>query len=249
MLNILYWRQDLSNERLSLYIGKIHPNEYISLSMFNNDERAQFLNGGSDGNLTFASDGTYAGGAAVEFQATQHVYIHALVIDTEGSPQGNLKTLADRKYMESIELGWLSGLPGKQFRDYRMNFWRDDTAALGSGEGGGIGFEHELRNGWTPFGRLGFASNKGTAIKQVEELGLDQMKPFERRGDMFGISFIHSEPSLGAKHHESVMETFYRLRLTKSVDLGPDLEISNHPTYASKAYTAALLGMRMRIMF
>lgn len=249
MLNILYWRQDLFNERLSLYIGKIHPNEYISLSMFNNDERAQFLNGGSDGNLTFASDGTYAGGAAVEFQATQHVYIHALVIDTEGSPQGNLKTLADRKYMESIELGWLSGLPGKQFGDYRMNFWRDDTAALGSGEGGGIGFEHELRSGWTPFGRLGFASNKGTAIKQVEELGLDQVKPFGRRGDMFGISFIHSEPSLGAKHHESVMETFYRLRLTKSVDLGPDLEISNHPTYASKAYTAPLLGMRMRIMF
>jgi porin len=248
-VNILYWRQDLFNERLSLYIGKIHPNEYISLSMFNNDERAQFLNGGSDGNLTFASDGAYAGGAAVELQATQHVYIHALVVDTEGPPQGNLKTLADRKYMESIELGWLGGSPGKQFRDYRMNFWRDDTASLGSGAGGGIAFEHELRSGWTPFGRLGFASNTGTSIKQVEELGLDQVEPFGRRGDMFGISFIHSEPSFGAKHHESVMETFYRLRLTKSVDLGPDLEISNHPTYASKAYTTALLGMRMRIMF
>ena len=249
MVNILYWRQDLFNEKLSLYIGKIHPNEYISLSMFNNDERAQFLNGGSDGNLTFASDGTYAGGAAGEFQATQHLYIHALVVDTEGSPQGNIKTLADRKYMESIEVGWLGGSPGKQFADYRMNFWRDDTAALGSGVGGGIGFEHELRSGWTPFGRFGFASNTETSIKQVEELGLDQMKPFGRRGDLFGISFIHSEPSFGAKHHESVMETFYRLRLTKTVDLGPDLEISSHPTYASKAYTTALLGMRMRIMF
>jgi porin len=123
--------------------------------------------------LTFASDGAYAGGAAVELQATQHVYIHALVIDTEGSPQGNLKTLADRKYMESIELGWLGGSPGKQFRDDRMNFWRYDTATLGSGAGGGIAFEHELRSGWTPFGRLGFASNTGTSIKQVEELGLD----------------------------------------------------------------------------
>jgi porin len=78
---------------------------------------------------------------------------------------------------------------------------------------------------------------------------LDQVKPFGRRGDMFGISFIHTEPSAGAQHHENVMETFYRLRLTKSVDLGPDLEISNHPMYASKAYTTALLGMRMRIMF
>jgi porin len=240
MVNILYWRQDLFNERFSLYIGKIHPNQYISLSMFNNNERSQFLNGGSDGNLTFASDGAYAGGAAVELQATKHVYIHALAIDTEGSPQ---------KYMESIELGWLGGSPGKQFRAFRMNFWRDDTATLGSGVGGGIGFGHELRSGWTPFGRFGFASNKGTSIKQVEELGLDQVKPFGRRGDMFGITFIHSEPSFGAKHHESVMETFYRLRLTKSVDLGPDLEVSNHPTYASRAYTTALLGMRMRIMF
>jgi porin len=83
----------------------------------------------------------------------------------------------------------------------------------------------------------------------VEELGLDEVKPFGRRGDLFGIAITHSEPTRGAKHHESVIETFYRLRLTKSVDLGPDLEISNHPTYASKAYTTALLGMRMRIIF
>jgi porin len=248
-INILYWRQDLLNKRLSLYIGKIHPNQHISLSMFNNDERTQFLNGGSDGNLTFASDGAYAGGAAVEFQATHHVYMHALVVDTEGSPQGNLKTMADRKYMESIELGWFSGAPGKKFRDYRMNFWRDDTATLGSGVGGGVGFEHEWRSGWAPFGRFGFASKAGTSIKQVEELGLAQIKPFGRRGDMFGISIIHSEPSLGAKHHENVMETFYRLRLTKSIDLGPDLEVSHHPTYAGRAYTTALLGMRMRVMF
>jgi porin len=248
-VNILYWREDLLHKRLSLYLGKIHPNEYISLSMFNNDERAQFLNGSSDGNLTFASDGAYAGGAAVEYQATPHIYIHALAIDTEGSAQGNLKTLADRKYMESIEVGWFSGSPGKQFKDYRMNFWRDDTQSLGSGAGGGIGFEHELRSGWTPFGRLGFASNTGTSIKQVEEIGLDQVKPFGRRGDMFGISLSHSEPTSGSRHHESVLETFYRLRLTKSVDMGPGLEVSNHPTNAVKTYSTALLGMRMRIIF
>jgi porin len=247
-INILYWRQDLFNKKLSFYIGKIHPNQHISLSMFNNDERAQFLNGGSDGNLTFASDGVYAGGAAVELQATKHVYIHALAIDTEGSAQGNLKTMADRKYMESIELGWSSGSPGTRFKNYRFTFWRDDTQTLGSGVGGGIG-KDELHSGWAPFGRLGFASKTGTAIKQVEEIGLAHVKPFGRRGDMFGISLVHSQPNSGAKHHESVMETFYRLRLTKSVDLGPDLEISNHPTYSNKAYTTALLGMRVRIMF
>ena len=61
-LNVLYWRQDLFEKRLSFYVGKIHPNEYVTLSMFNNDERTQFLNGANDGNLAVASDGTYAGG-------------------------------------------------------------------------------------------------------------------------------------------------------------------------------------------
>jgi porin len=58
----------------------------------------------------------------------------------------------------------------------------------------------------------------------------------------------HAEPSAG-KHHESIFESFYRLRLTQSVRLGPDLEVSIHPMYATKAYTTTLLGARMEITF
>ena len=84
-LNILYWRQDFLRKRLSFYVGKIHPNEYVTLSMFNNDERTQFLNGANDGNLAVASDGTYAGGGAVEFQATKHVFVDAVEVGTDES--------------------------------------------------------------------------------------------------------------------------------------------------------------------
>jgi porin len=248
-LNILYWRQDLLNKRLSFYVGKIHPNQYVSLSMFNNNERTQFLNGGSDGNLAFASDGPYAGGAAGELQATRHVYLHAVTVDTEGAQQTGIKTLVNRKYMESAEVGWSSGSPGERYRDYLVDFWRDDTKTLGSGHGGSFGFNHELSDGWTPFGRLGLATVSGTAIKQEEELGLAQVHPFGRRGDMFGVTFVHTEPARSGKHHESVVESFYRLRLTQSIDLGPDLEVSIHPTYATKLYTTTLLSMRMRIIF
>ena len=69
-------------------MGKIHPNEYVTLSMFNNDERSQFLNGANDGNLSVASDGTYAGGGAVEFQATQHVFVHALAVIRRAHSRG-----------------------------------------------------------------------------------------------------------------------------------------------------------------
>ena len=248
-LNILYWRQDFLYHRLSFYVGKIHPNEYVTLSMFNNDERTQFLNGANDGNSAVAADGTYAGGAAVEFQATRHFYIHAVAVDTEGAQQRNINTLVDRKYAEGFELGWSSGSIGEEYRHYRAGFWRDDTKNNGSGYGGGFGFEHEFSNGWTPFGRFGFGTTKGTAIKDIYGLGVARVRPFGRTGDMFGVTFNYSQPNLPGKRHESVFETFYRLRLTQSVRIGPDLEVSIHPTYATKAYTTTLLGARMEIIF
>ena len=248
-VNILYWRQDLIKKRLSFYVGKIHPNEYVTLSMFNNDERTQFLNGTNDGNDAVASDGAYAGGAAVEVQASQHVFVHAVAVDTEGSQQANIKTLADRKYAEAVEGGWTAGSLGGKYRLYRAGVWRDDTKDRGSGHGGGFEFDHELFDGWTPFGRFAFGTRTGTGIKDEYAFGLAQVHPFGRRGDMFGASFAYSEPTSPAKHHESIFESFYRLRLTQSVDLGPDLEVSIHPTYAINAYTTVLLGARIRIIF
>lgn len=248
-VNILYWRQDLFEQRLSFYLGKIHPNEYVTLSMFNNDERTQFLNGTNDGNDAVASDGTYAGGGAVEFQASKHVFVHAVAVDTEGSQQGSIVTLVDRKYAEEVEAGWTSGSLGGKYRLYRAGVWRDDTRDRGSGHGGGFEFDYELSDGWTPFGRFAFGTRTGTAIKDEYEIGLAQVHPFGRRGDMFGTSFAYSEPNAPAKHHESVFESFYRLRLTQSLELGPDLEVSIHPTYAARTYTTALLGARMRIIF
>jgi porin len=249
LVNVLYYRQDFLAKRLSFYVGKLHPNQFISLSMYNNDERSQFLNGENDGNLAIASDGTYAGGGAVEFQATHHLYFHALAVDTEGSAQSNLKTMGDGKFLEAFETGWFSGSPGADYQNFRFVVWRDDTANQGSGYGGGFAFEHEFENGWAPFGRWGFATDTGTSIKQTDSLGVAQTHPFGRRGDMFGASINYTEPNHSGKHHESVFETFYRLRLSKSVEIGPDVEVSIHPTYAARAYTTTLLGARMRIIF
>jgi porin len=248
-LNILYWRQDFLRKRLSFYVGKIHPNEYVTLSMYNTDARTQFLNGANDGNLSVASDGTYAGGGAVEFQATKHAFIHAIAVDTEGAQQRNIETLVDRKYAEGVEVGWSSGSLGEKYKLYRAGMWRDDTKDRGSGYGGGFEFDHELMNGWTPFGRFSFATKTGTAIKDEYGLGLAQVHPFGRRGDMFGAAFNYSEPNAPGKHHESIFESFYRLRLTQSVEVGPDMEVSIHPTYATRAYTTTLLSARMRIIF
>jgi porin len=249
-LNILYWRQDFLNRRLSFYVGKLHPNQYISLSLFNNDERTQFLNGENDGDLAIASDGTYAGGGAMEIQATRRIFIHALAIDTEGAQQRNIQTLENRKYLEAVEIGWFKGFPGDKWINYRGVFWRNDTATQGSGHGGGVGFDHEFASGWAPFGRFAVATDRGTATKQIESFGVVDTKPFGRRSDFFGAAFNWTAPSTGqGKRQEGLIETFYRLRLTRSMEIGPDMEVSIHPTHATRPYSTVVLGSRMRIIF
>lgn len=248
-VNVLYWREDFLQRRLSFYVGKVHPNEYISLSMYNNDERAQFLNGENDGDLTISSDGTYAGGAALEYQATSHVFVHMLTVDTEGAQQRNLKTLVDKKYMNAIEFGWKEGAPTKQEHLFRFLVWRDDTATAGSGHGAGFGSDYEFANGWVAFGRMGLATRTGTSIKRLIDFGTAQIRPFGRTGDMFGAAINLTEPSPGGRHHEGLFETFYRLRLTESFEIGPDLEVDIHPTNAVDRYATALIGIRGRIIF
>jgi porin len=85
----------------------------------------------------------------------------------------------------------------------------------------------------------------------VISVGAANIRPFGRRGDMFGAALDLTEPSYGSGglHHEALFETFYRARLTKSFELGPDLEVDVHPTHAKNAYTTALLGARARIIF
>jgi porin len=248
-LNVLYWRQDFMHKRLSFYVGKLHPNQFISLSFYNNDERTQFLNGENDGNLAIASDGTYAGGGAMDLQMTHHLYMHALAIDTEGSQQAGIGTLVDKKYLEAVEFGWFAGAPGTRYFNVRGVVWRDDTKNLGSGHGTGIGFDREFSSGWTPFGRYGFATETGTAIRQTDTLGLTNVRPFGRTGDMFGAAFNYIQPTRTGKRHESIFETFYRIRMTKSMEIGPDVQVSIHPMYAAKSYTSVLLNARMRIIF
>jgi len=150
--------------------------------------------------------------------------------------------------MNAIELGWKDGAPTQQEHLFRFLVWRDDTATQGSGAGLGFGSDYELNSGWAPFGRLGIATDTGSNIKRVLDAGIANIRPFGRRGDMFGASMTLTDPSHGAKHHESLFETFYRIRLTQSLELGPDLEVSVHPTNSVKQYTTALLGIRMKLI-
>jgi porin len=80
------------------------------------------------------------------------------------------------------------------------------------------------------------SQSQRSAIKNQEA---DELKQ-ELDADAKALSKIPADPLI---HPDPVAP------ILRPVEVGPDVEVSVHPTDATKAYTKTLLGARMRIIF
>ncbi|WP_158615354.1 carbohydrate porin [Acidipila sp. EB88] len=252
MVNLLYLKQTWDQQRVALYVGKLHPNQHIGLSPVNNDESSQFLGGPFDGDAAQTALGTYAPGIALEVGPPNGFYSHLLVIDSKAKPWDGTQTLFDGRGYEALEGGWKRGTQGEGGRDLRVAIYHQNPPALGHGHGIGVGGDWEFHNGglahWMPFGRLGFDTKSGTAIQQVSTVGVAHTLPFGRKGDLFGAAATWTRPSTPGRH-EQLTEAFYRLKVADSLEFSPDVEWLRNPANTAKIDSTVILGTRLKVIF
>ena len=249
-VNLLYWRQSFLDDKLAFYVGKIHPNQYLDLDPFNNDETTQFLSGPFDGNASNPNLGAYSVGAAAEYQIADDWHIHGVVIDAQGASNLPPDTTFDGRYYEGLEVRWRPTFESLGKGNYRITGWHAQ-APDGEAEGSGvsIGFSQEIGGGWAPFGRWGYGNPDVASMEQMISGGIANVNPFGRRGDMFGIGVAWGNPSDGAQRQEVLIETFYRLKLTDSLEFSPDVEVLLPPGDRHAESTVVILGARLKAVF
>ena len=277
-LNLIYYEQTFFDRKLAVFVGKLHPNQHIDLSMVADDESNQFLAGCFDGNASNPEEGAYSPGIAVEAELPKDLHIHVLAISTEGLAQTGLESLNDGRYYEAAELGWQPAFgkdqranDGTGYRGvYRAFFWHNNTAT-GDGVGVGFGADQEIGNGWTPFFRWGIGDSDATNIRQTYGGGIANVDPFGRHGDMFGVGVSWADPSgqltygttspgtspsTGTANttpfparQETLLETFYRINLTDSVQISPDIEWLIRPAYPRANSGTVIAGLRVKVVF
>lgn len=250
-VNLIYWRQSFFDDKLAFYIGKIHPNQHIDLDPMNNDETRQFLAAPFDGNLANPQEGNYAPGAAVEYTIVENVYFHALVMDALGAPGTGFNTTFDGKYYEAAQLGWEPDVKDLGKGNYRVFGWHTQAKDGSEGSGVGVGFSQEIGDGWAPFARWGYADADVCSFRQMVSGGLANTRPFGRRGDMFGIALAWGDPtsSDATVRQQTMLETFYRLKLTESLELSPDLQLFMPPSSKENQDFVAVFGLRLKALF
>lgn len=259
-LYLFYLEQALLHKKLIVDVGKLHTNSFIDLSTMADAEWTQFMSGAYTGNASNPQSGLWSSGVAVQYNFSNHLYLHALAIDADGKATTGPASIKNSHFYEAAEIGYKRGFVTQQAIDYRAFYWHQNTSQ-GQGNGGGVGFDHELRSGLTPFGRWGYASTRANAIRQFGSLGLAHVRAFGRHSDLVAIAASWGQPSDPTRsssyrpgssvilRNEIIFETYYRVRVTRHMEMTPDLEVLVHPINQPKADVVAVPGFRMRVIF
>ena len=271
-LNLFYYQQGLMDDRLVMSIGKLHPNQYIGLNFWANDESRQFLAGPFDGiQVLGLSHGSYQLGVAGQFAINESLFINAMVTDALGTPETTFSTLDEGFVWTAAEIGWvlpfdtdalggptvLTAIWAGKNLDYVT-----DQAGANIGKNNyqwSNGFALQIQGHITR--ELGIWAQGGVAEKKMSttnaelSVGMGVESPFGRQGDLFGAAFNWSKPSSMFENsptpvkEQSMFEVFYRIQLTGSCQLTPDIQVVLDPGLRGSSATPVILGLRLTTDF
>ena len=122
-------------DRLTVSVGKINPNDYLALNLFASDETSQYLNTALDGNdvLPVGYQG-YTEGIAVQFLPLDWVYFNMVTSSASGTMGNYFEQSFDKGIFIGVEGGLLLKLLDRPIRLSAM--WGTSNANLATINGG-----------------------------------------------------------------------------------------------------------------
>ena len=267
-LNILSFQQGFLDDRLTVSVGKMHPNQFFLLNFYANDEARQFLNGSFDGNSVFQpAQGTYSPGIVTQMIPCDDIYINAAIFDIADYPGDSFQNFNEGLYWAGVEIGWTPNWLGS-FSRYNVTIGTTNAgnqSYSGYGDVTGIkqnnsmiGFlgQQQMSDWFGVFVEYGLGESTGVVAQQELSAGVSIVRPFGRPDDDLGIAYAWTKPNnvygnepVGSDPQSaSVLETFYRLQVTNTVQFSPDMQVSFNPASGDGSPVVAL-ALRLKMHF
>ena len=262
-LNILSYSQGFLDDRLVFTAGKLHPNQFFLLNYIANDESAQFLNGSLDGNdVMQPAQGTYCPGAVMQTIPRDDIYVNAGIFDIADGPMDAFENIGEGLYCAAVEIGWTPKLStqfsrfsatfavSNQGREWNINGSKQTNAMCA------LLAQHQFDNGFAPFLEYGIGSEENPSASQELTLGVGFFRPFGRVSDYAGVGWSCTQPTnaygtlapTADPPSTSVLEAFYRLQLTESMQLSPDFQI-NFDAQNGTGSPSVAVALRLKTQF
>lgn len=124
-----------------------------------------------------------------------------------------------------------------------------------AGEADGYGFGLMIEQQITPeisvLAEYGLSNNDLSPVREAMNLVAGFTSPFGRNDDMIGVGLNWTVPSdlyKNSRREEVMMEMFYRVQITASMQLSPDVQILFRPA-TGEDRPVAVFGVRLRTQF
>ena len=119
---------------------------------------------------------------------------------------------------------------------------------LPNGAGFSLSFDQDLGGGFVPFLRYGIGDRDVTLVRQSVSGGLGIEGPFGYPGELIGIGAAWADQSLPGVPDETILELFYRVQLTDTVQLTPMIQVLFNPALSDKD-VVGVFGARLLMTF
>ena len=247
--------QGFCEDRFVVSLGKINPNDYMGLNLFASDETSQFLNTAMDGNdvLPVGFQG-YTEGAAFQALPVDWLYVNGVLSSASGTNGYGFEDAFQKGYFGGIEAGFIL----RPFdRPMRLSAsWGASNANQATLNGGPSVFG----NAWTGLAQwlatddLGVWVQVATADASVAYMatsegmaGITLENALDRKGDGFGVGGGWSTPLSDTQQTQGVVESYYRLQVTGSLQVTFDAQLLVPP--GSTQLSGAVLAGAIRAKF
>ena len=248
--SVLNYTQIFNNNRAGFKIGRLYNADYMDYYPFKSFY-GPFANTAFFINPTMGSTGAGALGAVVKSFITKNVWMGAHIYDANASNgEFDINTIQKGEFMYVGDIGWTPSINGIHKTSIQLLYWYMDprkSAGVESGQGLTFTASFATENGLTPFLRWGH-SDGGAHVYAEDFVSLGTQYKV-RKDQYFAIGAGWSKPSMksygSGLRDEYVIETSYRVRLTPSLTLMPDVQLLIHPAANPNVNSVWIFGLRL----
>lgn len=245
-VNQLWWAQKMFDGKVTYLLGKIDPGAHINGNRFAGSGNTQFFGQpwATNPARAFPDNGL---GAMVKVAPVDWLWVHGVISDSDAvSTHSPFGTWSGNLFYAG-ELGFKFKLPDLGEGNYRLMLWQRVTDS-DTGTGFSLSFDQNLGPDFGVFLRYGVNGGDLIPVEQIAAAGLSLLRPFGRHEDQAGIAIAWTRPSDSSLRDEYAAEVYYRLQLTRGMELSGSVQAVKDPSASDQDWTG-VFGLRMRFLF
>jgi porin len=246
---VLSYVQGFNNGRAGFAVGRLAFDAYLDAFPFQTLSKG-FINRSFILNPTLPTTGTGALGGVVRGFVSERLWLGAQLHDANAaSGKFDFDTVREGEWIKALEIGYTPSFAQRKRQLIQLTYWEKDArdlAGTSKGKGWAVSAAYPLNEHIFPFVRFGHSNGGGgVAAEDAISAGVQ----LTRRQDQIwtiGAGWARpSEQTFGSEvSSETVLETSYKLQLSKNFSLTPDLQLILDPANNPGESSIWVFGVR-----